>query len=67
MSVSPNQPVGSSKNVTGDFDAFADFARRIVSVPHSEIKAKLDAEKAAKRATKPSVSRVPASAPKRAT
>lgn len=32
---------------------FIDFVRRIVSVPHSEIKAKLDAEKAAK---KPSLS-----------
>ena len=38
---------------------FTDFVRRIVSVPHSEIKAKLDAEKAAKRASKTSVSRVP--------
>lgn len=27
---------------------FVDFTRRILSVPHSEIKAKLDAEKAAK-------------------
>lgn len=38
---------------------FTDFVRRIVSVPHSEIKAKLDAEKAAKRISKASVSRVP--------
>jgi hypothetical protein len=66
MSVSPNQPVGSSKNVTGDFDAFTNFMRRIVSVPHSEIKAKLEAEKKAKRTSKPS-SRVPAVSPRRAT
>ena len=31
---------------------FTDFVRRITSVPHSEIKAKLDAEKAAKRTPK---------------
>jgi len=43
---------------------FTDFVRRIVSVPHSEIKAKLDAEKEAKRASKASVSRVPVSSSK---
>jgi hypothetical protein len=31
---------------------FLDFTRQILSVPHSEIKAKLDAEKAAKRTSK---------------
>jgi len=41
---------------------FVDFMRRLVKVPHAEIKAKLDAEKEAKRA-----SRVPVSSPKRAT
>jgi hypothetical protein len=43
--------------VTGDFDKFTNFARQILSVPHSEIKAELDAEKAAKRTPK-SASRV---------
>lgn len=38
---------------------FTNFVRRIVSVPHSEIKAKLDAEREAKRTSKASVSRVP--------
>ena len=38
---------------------FTDFMRRLVAVPHSEIKAKLEAEKEAKRASK-LVSRVPA-------
>jgi hypothetical protein len=47
--------------------AFTDFVRRIVSVPHSEIKAKLDAEKEAKRVSKSSSSRVPAVSPRRAT
>ena len=52
------KPRPSGKNVTGDFDKFTDFMRRLVAVPHSEIKAKMDAEKKAKRRTpKPSASR----------
>jgi hypothetical protein len=47
MSVPSNQSVGSAKNVTGDFDVFSDFTRRILSVAHSETKAKLDAEREA--------------------
>jgi hypothetical protein len=39
-------------------DAFTQFMRRLLAVPHSEIKAKLDAEKAAKKAAKDSASRV---------
>jgi len=42
----------SAKDVTGDFEKFKDFARQVLSVPHSEIKAQLDAEKAAKRTPK---------------
>ncbi len=43
----------------GEFDRFTDFMRRLVAVPHSEIKAKLDAEKKAKgRTPKPSASPV---------
>ena len=53
----PNQPTASAKNETGDFDRFTEFTRRILSVPHSEIKAKLDAEKAAKRTPKGRASR----------
>ena len=42
----------------GTSTRFTDFMRRLVAVPHSEIKAKLDAEKRAKRRTsKPSASR----------
>jgi hypothetical protein len=48
----PNQPVSSAKNETGDFETFKAFTRQILSVPHSEIKAKLDAEREAKRITK---------------
>jgi len=43
----PNLPTDSAKNVTGDFDHFTEFTRRLVSVPHAEIKAKLDAEREA--------------------
>jgi hypothetical protein len=44
---------------------FTDFMRRLVAVPHSEIKAKLEAEKAAKQTSKSS-SRVSAARTKRA-
>lgn len=53
----PTKPKPSAKNVPGDFDNFTNFARQIMSVPHSEIKAQIDAEKAAKRTPK-SASRV---------
>jgi hypothetical protein len=43
-----HRPEPSGKNETGDFARFTDFMRRLVAVPHSEIKAKLDAEKKAK-------------------
>ena len=44
-----NRPKLSAKNEQGDFGKFTDFMRRLVAVPHSEIKAKLDAEKRAKK------------------
>ena len=59
----PNQPNQSAKNVTGDFDRFTGFMKRLVAVPHSEIKAKLDAEKRAKKRT-PKASASRASRPK---
>ena len=39
----------SAKNDNGEFANFTNFMRRLVAVPHSEIKAALDAEKEAKR------------------
>jgi hypothetical protein len=60
-----NLPTTSAKNVTGDSATFVNFMRRIVSVPHSEIKAKLDAEREAKRTSK-SASRASAVQTKRA-
>jgi hypothetical protein len=43
------RPKPSAKNEQGDFENFTNFMRRLVAVPHSEIKAKLDAEKRAKK------------------
>jgi hypothetical protein len=48
----PNNPETSAKNTEGDFDRFTGFMKRLVAVPHSEIKAKLDAEKKAKKRKK---------------
>jgi hypothetical protein len=48
----PNRSKAPAKNPTGDFDKFTNFMRRLVAVPHSEIKAKLDAEKQAKQRRK---------------
>ena len=45
-------PNFSGKDAQGDFAQFTDFMRRVVAVPHSKIKAKLDAEKQAKRKAK---------------
>jgi hypothetical protein len=53
-------PVSSGKDAEGDFAQFTNFMRKLVSVPHSEIKARLEQEKREKK-TKASSSRVPAS------
>lgn len=42
------EPAHPAKNESGEFDRFTEFMRRLVAVPHSEIKAALDAEKQAK-------------------
>lgn len=44
-----NHPKNPAKSQTGDFDKFTNFMQRLVAVPHSEIKAKLDAEKRDKK------------------
>ncbi len=43
-----SHPSNPAKNELGEFDRFTEFMRRLLAVPHSEIKAALDAEKAAK-------------------
>ena len=50
------KPINPEKNVSGDFDKFTNFMRRLIAVPHSEIKDQLDAEKEAKRTSKTSAS-----------
>lgn len=55
-----NHPKNPAKSQPGEFDRFKRFMQRLVAVPHSEIKAKLDAEKKAKkrkRTSKTSASR----------
>jgi hypothetical protein len=37
------------KDVQGDFAQFTNFMKKLVSVPHSEIKARLEEEKRAKQ------------------
>jgi hypothetical protein len=51
------RPANPAKNVEGDFGKFTNFMRRLVAVPHSEIKAKLDAEKRAKSRKQKAASR----------
>ena len=46
-----------AKDVVGTKAALDEFTRRILAVPHSEIKAQLEAEKAAKRTSSNAASR----------
>jgi hypothetical protein len=55
----PSHPKSPAKNIEGDFEQFTNFMRRLISVPHSKIKAQLDAEKASKVKSTPPASRVP--------
>jgi len=63
----PMKPTLSAKITNGCSENFTSFMRRLMQVPHSEIMARLDAEREAKRTPKPSASRVPVASPKRAT
>ena len=55
----PKQPTDLAKDVRGDSATFENFMRKLVQVPHSEIKAQADAIKEVSRRSKASVSRVP--------
>ena len=46
----PKSPSQTAKNVEGDFGAFERALKTVLSVPHSKIKAQLDAEKRRKYA-----------------
>lgn len=52
---------GSKPESSAEFDRFKGFMQRLVAVPHSEIKAAMEAEKKAKASS----SRVPASSSKK--
>jgi hypothetical protein len=45
-----SHPKPSAKNEPDEFAKFSSFMKRLVAVPHSEIKKKLDAKKRSKRA-----------------
>jgi hypothetical protein len=63
-----NGPITPAKDVVGTTAALDIFVRKILAVPHSAIKAKLDQEKAAKRTRfKRSASRASAVSSNRAT
>jgi hypothetical protein len=51
-------PKSAGTDTMGDFAQFTNFMRRLVAVPHSEVKARLEAEKQARKAKR--VSRDPA-------
>ena len=52
MDSEPNAslPISPGKDVQGDFAQFKNFMTRLMAVPHSEVKAKLDAEKKSEEA-----------------
>jgi hypothetical protein len=51
-----SHPRPSAKNESGEYANFEDALKKVLSVPHSKIKSKLDAEKR-KRVKKASASR----------
>ncbi len=51
-----NRPKPSAKNEPDEYASFENLLKRVVSVPHSAIKAALDSERAAKKKTKTSKS-----------
>lgn len=62
----PKHPTDLAKDIRGNSDTFVQFMRKLVQVPHSEIKAELDAEKEMRERLKSSFSRVPRALSKRA-
>jgi len=62
----PTRSTPSGKNEQSEYGKFTDFMKRLVAVPHSEIKAKLDAEKRAKGRKRTSAKRSSASRASRA-
>jgi hypothetical protein len=52
-----NCPKTSAKTEQGEYGNFENLLRRVVSVPHSKLKERLQAEKKQKRTSKHSASR----------
>jgi len=51
-----SNPKPSAKNETGEYATFESALRKVLSVPHSEIKAKIDAGKQARKRQKQKLS-----------
>ncbi len=51
-----NSGMKSNPKTSGEYTAFENLLRRVVQVPHSEIKAKLEAEKRSKKEKRPKIS-----------
>jgi hypothetical protein len=47
-----NRPKSLPRDVEGDFSQFTNFMRKLVAVPHSKIRARLEEEKREKRTPK---------------
>jgi hypothetical protein len=47
-----SRPNPSAKNETGEYANFENALRKVLSVPHSEVKAKIDAGKQARKQQK---------------
>jgi hypothetical protein len=56
-----SHPKPSAKNEPGEYANFENALRKVLSVPHSEIKAKIDSEKQARKQQKKQPSAVRAS------
>ena len=52
METLPTKRPTPAKEIEGDSGVFTNFMRRLMQVPHAEIKAKLGAEREAKRTPK---------------
>lgn len=52
-----SHPKPSAKNDPDEFARFSSFMKRLVTVPHSEIKEKLDAEKRSRKSKRGASSR----------
>jgi hypothetical protein len=52
MTSNPNKKIPE----TNEYEQFANLLQRVISVPHSQIKAKLDAEKQQKKEKRPKTS-----------